>query len=560
LRNDWLLQLGQRSDWPRFNQVLAGYRMQDDKEVRCYALAANAPQAAAAAELKALWLRPKSTGEACTVAAQQYLAANLLSPDDAWLKARLALQTQQTGAAHDAVELAAPQALDAFSSLLKRPALFLKQTPPKGATNQTLELAVLALIRLAGSDPDEAAHLLGTQWAPHLGAAQRNWAWAAIGLQAAQRRQPQALDDFAHTQPNGLPDDMLQWWARAALRAGRWAQVRAALEALSPSASTDPAWVYWRARAVLQTAPEQAPEAQHLLRTVAGMRGFYEMLALEELGQSVALPAPPAPLTEAERAGARANPGLQRALAAIALGLRPEGVREWNYSTNLHTPGGLGERELLAAADLACAQQVWDRCINTSERTRSVFDASQRFPTPHRQAVVQRSAAIGLDPAFVYGLIRQESRFITDARSGVGASGLMQVMPRTAQWTAKKIGLGRLNPAQLNDSATNIAIGTGYLKLVLDDFGGSMPLAAAAYNAGPSRPRQWRGQAGDPVLEAAIWAENIPFTETRDYVKKVLANTAVYAAILHGSTPSLKAMLGQVGPRGGGVTPDTDLP
>jgi len=174
--------------------------------------------------------------------------------------------------------------------------------------------------------------------------------------------------------------------------------------------------------------------------------------------------------------------------------------------------------------------------------------------------VIERSRSINLDPAYVYGLIRQESRFITDARSGVGASGLMQVMPATARWTAKKLGLGNLNAQQLNDRDTNITIGTGYLKLILDDFAGSMPLAAAAYNAGPGRPRVWRGQPGTPSVEAAIWAENIPFNETRDYVKKVLANTTIYAAMITGQTQSLKARLGQIGPPDINAPENRDLP
>ena len=180
---------------------------------------------------------------------------------------------------------------------------------------------------------------------------------------------------------------------------------------------------------------------------------------------------------------------------------------------------------------------------------------------PHREAVFTRAKQIGLDPAYVYGLIRQESRFIMDAQSSVGAAGLMQVMPPTARWTAKKIGLTDFKPNQITERDTNIAIGTGYLKLVLDNFGGSMALAAAAYNAGPSRPRSWRGQTGAPTLEAAIWAENIPFAETRDYVKKVLANTTNYAAVITGQPQSLKARLGSIGPLGPG-SPDVspDLP
>jgi soluble lytic murein transglycosylase len=290
-------------------------------------------------------------------------------------------------------------------------------------------------------------------------------------------------------------------------------------------------------------------EAQVLLESIASMRGFYEMLALEELGRPLLAPARPAELTAAEREAARLNPGLNRALYAVLIGLRAEGVREWNYSTNLHQKGGMGERELLAAAQFACDKEVWDRCINTSERTKESFDFEQRFPMPFKEAVVKRAGEIGLDPAYVYGLIRQESRFIMDARSGVGASGLMQVMPATARWTAKKIGLNNFSADQITDRDTNIAIGTGYLKLVLDDFAGSMPLAAAAYNAGPSRPRSWRGASGGPVIEAAAWAENVPFAETRDYVKKVLANTTVYAAVITGKAQSLKARLGHIGPR-----------
>ena len=420
---------------------------------------------------------------------------------------------------------------------------------------------MLALTRLAASDPDQAAQLLDKRWGLMLSAEEKNWTWGAIGKQAAFRLQDNASEYFGRVQRDAdLSDELLMWKVRAALRSGQWRQVLSATEAMSPATRQDAAWVYWRARALLATAGTEAQRtaAQELLRGVAGVQGFYEQLALEDLGQSVTVPAPPPPLTAAERAQALAHPGLQRALYAIQIGLRPEGNREWNYSTNLHTPGGMPERELLAAADLACQRQVWDRCINTSERTKGAIDFEQRFPMPLRETVVRRANGIGLDPAYVYGLIRQESRFITDARSHVGASGLMQVMPATAKWTAKKIGLTGFTPEQITDKEVNVAIGTGYLKLVLDDFAGSMPLAAAAYNAGPSRPRRWRE---GPVLEGAIWAENVPFQETRDYVKKVLANTTSYAAILTGKPQSLKARLGQVGPRGANAPAEnTELP
>jgi soluble lytic murein transglycosylase len=159
--------------------------------------------------------------------------------------------------------------------------------------------------------------------------------------------------------------------------------------------------------------------------------------------------------------------------------------------------------------------------------------------------VVERSRDIDLDPANVYGLIRQESRFIINARSSVGAAGLMQVMPATARWTAKHLGMQGFRTDQLNRTDVNIAIGTGYLKVVLDHFQGHLALAAAAYNAGPSRARKWRQ---GPTLDGAIWAENVPFTETRDYVKKVLANATVYGVILSSTPIGLVDRLGTIGP------------
>jgi len=563
LRNDWLLLLGQRKDWTRFAVTAPDFRMNDDREVRCYAIAMEHALAGVdlSEEVKTQWYRQKEGGAACALAAEKHFVAKQLSEADVWRKARLALEQRQTRGARLAVDIVAPDAGAALAELIASPDKFLARRAPS-SNRQTQELAVLALIRLADSSTEKAATSLEKIWSQHLTASQRAWAWGAIGKQAAQSLSPVALGYFGHAKPADMSDEHLAWWARAALRQNQWHEALDAVQAMSADAAGEATWVYWRARALLQPGrtPAEQSQAKQLLQGLAGVRGFYEMLAQEELGQPITPPATPEPLSASEKDSARNNPGLQRALAAFALGLRPEGVREWNYTTNLHTQGGMNDRELLAAADLACQHEVWDRCINTSDRTRSQIDLTQRFPMPHKKEVLARSRDIGLDPAYVYGLIRQESRFITDARSGVGASGLMQVMPATAKWTAKKIGLADFKPHQINDRDTNIAIGTGYLKLVLDDFAGSMPLAAAAYNAGPGRPRSWRGPSGAPHIEAAIWAENIPFNETRDYVKKVLANTTIYAAMITGQTQSLKNRLGLIGPRDGKAAENRDLP
>jgi soluble lytic murein transglycosylase len=179
---------------------------------------------------------------------------------------------------------------------------------------------------------------------------------------------------------------------------------------------------------------------------------------------------------------------------------------------------------------------------------------------PFADDISAAARAQGLEPALVFGLIRQETRFMPQLKSSVGASGLMQVMPATAKWVAKKIGMAWDNPALISDPATNLKLGTAYLKLVLDDLGGSQAMAAAAYNAGPGRPRRWRE---GPALETAVWAENIPFNETRDYVKKVLSNASVYAALLDPrQPPALRPRLGPgIGPRDGAApAPNTELP
>ena len=573
LRNDWLLLLGSRRDWTTLADEHVHYRMRDDREVQCYVglveFLTQGPKARAdlSEELYRLWLTQREGDEGCAMAADRLFEAKKLSSAQIWRKARQSAELGRSRSTRQALDIVQPKGMPTFNELWNRPGRWLGQfaaNPRKAPA----DVAVLALLRLAATEPETAAKLMRTLWQPVLSAEQRDWVWGALGRQAAQRLDDEALDFFRKvSQPHHLSDDMLAWKARAALRAGpapQWALVEAAIRGMTVAYRQDPTWVYWLARAEMAQHPVDAPShqaARKSLEAIAGSRGFYEQLALEELGRKVTPPPRPEPPTEAELAQARQNPSLKRALYAIAMGLRSEGVREWNYGAHLVNAQGLlgrmTDRELLAAAALACEQLVWDRCINTSERMREIADVEQSFPMPFRDAVIKRSREIELDPAYVYGLIRQESRFVMDARSHVGASGLMQVMPATAKWTARKIGLDHFRPEQITQHDTNIAIGTGYLKIVLDNFEGSMPLAAAAYNAGPSRARKWR-QGRD--LEGAIWAENVPFNETRDYVKKVLSNATLYGAIISGQPQSLKARLGRGGPQAKGAPDNADIP
>lgn len=569
LRNDWLLQLGQTAsqtgDWPSFARSFARYypafRMRDDHAVRCYAILAAGPLNISREEallmLREAWFSRNGGGSACSQAAATLYAQGALPLDDIWRKARHAAERRQPDAARQAVAIVDAAAAAQIPALFANPQAHL-DTADLASPNSAIsrELAVLAAARLAAQDPTAAAQWLQGPGAQTLSAPQRDWLWASIGRQAALNLDVQAPAHFARVRDlRLLNDEQLGWMARSAMRLGQWAQVRRAIEAMSPIVQQEPTWTYWLARSLQngQQRPAQRPEQAHaLLARIASHHGFYEMLALEELHGRIAPAASARALSAQELAAARANPSIQRAFVARELGLNSEATREWNYAANLHLRGGMNDRDLLAAAELACQQQWWDRCINTSKRTRHQLHMRQRFPTPYRTDILAWSQQHGLDPAWVFGLIRQESRFAPQARSGAGASGLMQVMPGTARLVARKLGIA--TPA-LNGIDGNLQLGTSYLASLQAEFDSAL-LSSAGYNAGPGRPRRWRE---GPVLEGAIWAENVPFAETRDYVKRVLANSVNYALLITpGQTQSLYARLGTVRPAPVEIAPVPD--
>jgi len=560
LRNDWLLELGRRRAWTELARDYPRFRMNDNREVSCWWLLTEHQAGRDVSEsARSLWFAQRELDEGCHLLAGSLLEAKRLSTDDVYRKAKLALEMQRPAAAKAAIGLLGSAAGREVAEAVDNPARYLRRGAPANRSAQ--ELRVLALMRLAQSEPETAIGFLDDR-AIRLSASQAAWAWAYIGRQAAFRLSADAsasfqravalLGDDEARQPD-WSDDTLAWGVRATLRnaapAQRWPQLLQLIGWMSAAEQRDPAWVYWKGRALQASARREAEgdahreQARSLFEGLAGATHFYGALAAEELGRIAALPPAPAPPSTAEREAAAGHPGLGRALLLVELGLRDEARREWNFSLR-----GMDDRALLAAARLACDRQDWQLCINTAERSKQEIDTSLRYPMPFATNIMQAAAAAGLDPALVFGLIRQETRFMPQLRSHVGASGLMQVMPATARWVAKKIGMDWRDPTLITDPTTNLKLGTSYLKMVLDDLDGSQAMAAAAYNAGPGRPRRWRE---GPVLETAIWAENIPFNETRDYVKKVLSNAAIYSALLDKGRPAaLRPRLGaSIGPR-----------
>lgn len=541
MRGDWLRQLGKQQQWELFDTEFAALA-QPDQELSCYALQSRRVRGDAGMldDAMPLWLNLIEPPEACYPVLEALIIEKRILADGVWARIRRQVEANRlAGARYSMNYLPQSQTPDAKTALAvtDSPMPWLVKTNLSNSRMHR-ELAALAVSRIARSDPRMAAEQL-EKLDGRLQAGEKGWAWSQIGWQAAQRHLPEALDWYRKAGDVPLSDEVAQWKVRAALRAQDWGMVRTTIEKMPPALAEQPTWTYWLGRAY--RAGGRVEEGNALFAKVAGQPNFYGNLADEELGRPIAPPPQASPPNSSELAQVRANAAVQRALTLLRLDMRTEGVREWNWALR-----GMNDRALLAAAVVAERAGVYDRAIAAADRTREEHDYSMRYLSPYSEQVRPAAREQSLDDAWVYGLMRQESRFITTARSSVGASGLMQLMPATARWVAKKIGLRDFQPNRVNDTETNVLLGTSYMRMVMESLDNHPVLASAAYNAGPGRARKWQG---DRVLEGAVYAETIPFNETRDYVKKVMSNAVYYSALFNGQPQSIKNRLGTVGPR-----------
>lgn len=544
LRGDWLRLTGKRGNWPEFNREANAWP-RDDLEVHCYGWLARLAREddGALADARAMWLVPGELPEGCARLAEVLIARDRIGVTEIWRRVRVLFEQGEITAAKTALGyLPKKEAPDErlLAEAARQPKRFFARLPKKLDRRPLREVAVLAAVRYARNDPRAAAEAVHGLLSTRLPRADVAYLWARLAHEGAREHLPEALEWYARAGDAELSDFALAWKVRAALRAGQWATVRETIDRMSAKARPEPAWTYWYGRALAALGDSEGSRAYFL--RIAGQPDFYGLLATEELGYVVTPPETTYEPTEEHVEAARRHPGLARALELIRLGIRTEGVREWLFAIR-----GLDDERLLAAAELARRAGVYDRAISTADRTERLHNFALRYPVPFRDVFGEYARTHGLDEAWVMGIVRQESRFIAEARSSAGAAGLMQVMPRTARFVAQKIGLHDYRPGSVTDIETNVTLGTGYLKLVLDRLGHPV-LASAAYNAGPSRAHRWRDPERE--LEGAIYAETIPFGETRDYVKKVMANAVFYAAMLEKTLTPLKARLGTIPPRG----------
>ena len=514
MRNDWLLVLGKRKDWARFDAEYAKFVLDDDTQVKCYSLLSKLSQGENPTKLamdsRAVLLDPSYFGQACQELVPALVAAGGMSPSEAKAIGRAASEK-------------------GYDTMARR----LGGEDP-----------IADIVKSAKADPAKAYRDF-SQNASRYSKENQAVAWGVIGQFLAKKLDPNADDAYRLQQELGynelLSVESQEWKVRAGLRAKDWALVKNAIDGMNSAVRTkDPAWTYWYGRAL--RVEGQEAKARENFELIADQYNFYGQLAREELGKSNHAPAK-TKVTEQEIDAMASRKGFIRGERLYAMNLRFEGNREWNWELRNMT-----DRQLLAAAEYAKRINLYDRVVNTADRTKQEHDFSLRYPTPYKEELSPIARQIDLNLAWAYGLIRQESRFIMNAASSVGASGLMQVMPNTAKYVAKKIGMTNYTNDKLSDTNTNLTLGSNYLNMVLIDLDGSWVLASAAYNAGPSRSKAWREKLSGPT-EGAIFAETIPFTETRVYVKNVLSNANYYSSVMNGQTQSLKQRLGIITPK-----------
>ncbi len=514
MRNDWLLVLGKRKDWNQFDREYPKFVLDDDTNVKCYSLQSRLskyedPRLIGQEALK-IMIDPRQFGSACQELVPALVQANGLSTSQARVLGRSAAEMN-------------------FETAGRR----MGGDDPIGG-----------IVRAARVDPSKTYRDF-VQSSSRYNKEDQAVAWGVIGQFLAKRLDRNAIDAYRRQQQLGfnqlLSAETQEWKVRTALRAHDWQLVRESIESMNPVVrQRDPAWTYWYGRSLKELGDSEKANAQFQL--LEDQFNFYGQLAREELGKPIVIP-PKAKVSNAEIKEIGKRGGFSRAERFYAMNLRFEGNREWNWELR-----GMSDRQLLAAAEYAKRIHLYDRTVNTADRTKGEHDFGLRYPTPFKEQLSPIAKNIDLNLAWAYGLIRQESRFITNASSSVGASGLMQVMPNTAKYVAKKIGMNSYTNERLKETQTNLTLGSHYLNMVLKDLDDSWVLASAAYNAGPSRPKSWREKLNQ-TTEGAIFVESIPFNETRTYVKNVLANASYYSLLMDGQTIPMKQRLGVIAPK-----------
>jgi soluble lytic murein transglycosylase len=529
----WLRWLAERGEWQTFiNHYDPALNF---TELDClygqYQLS-HGMRAEGYATAEKLWLVGKSQPNACDPLFERWAAEGQLTEQKRWQRAKLAAEARNYGLVTHLIKNM-PTLGNHGKSLLEvaqKPEL-LKQTARFTQNDPAMaDVVGLGLRRLARQDPESALTLLdGYAQRMKFSSNEQVAIAREIGLSLAKRFDVRALQVMAKYDPQLRDNTVSEWRARLLLRLGRWEEANQLTRKMPEELSKTNRWRYWQARS-LQLAHPNSQEPKVMYQALAKERDFYGFMAADQVQAPYQLNNKPLALTPQTIKKVRNSAAIRRALEFNARGQVADGRREWYNVSRLFS-----RDEMVAQARLAYEMGWYFPAIRTISQAQYWDDLDVRFPMAHREQLVREARNRDIHSSWIFAITRQESAFMADAKSGVGAMGLMQLMPATAKETARRFGIPLASPQLAYRPEVNIQLGAAYLSQIYGQFNGNRVLASAAYNAGPGRVRQWL--RGADHLSYDVWIENIPFDETRQYVQNVLSYSVIYGEKLNAPQP-----------------------
>ena len=524
LRVAWLTSLATRREWKAYLEHYDPGR-DPSPELRCHALAARVAtnQAAGLADaLAETWLTGKSLPDACDPAIDWWRARGGPGTELTARRVRLALEAGDAALARYLArslpaERAAP--LLQWAALIERPSREVEALiadPARPVEDVALQDGWM---RFARSDPEGAASRLpALVTSRKLDVRQTSPYALGVALALSWSRMPGALDFFAQVHPDDFDERAHEWHARAALWSRDWKRAAAAIAAMPEALRSQARWRYWAARSAEQLG--DFAQAREGYGQVIPTDNWYAALASARLDRKVVPNLQPLGLSEQAIDRLAQLPAFVRTRELLRCQMESEAAEEWRVAY-----GELSLEQQRDAVGLASRWGWHHQAIASAARQRLFNDYELLYPRPYEHDVREASRRTGLSRDFIYAIIRQESLYRADAGSSAGALGLMQLLPSTARIVARRAQLPVPSRTQLLDPAVNIPLGASFLADLVQRFDGEPALAAAAYNAGPNAARRW---LPPEPLDLDVWAENIPFNETRAYVQRVAWHALVF--------------------------------
>lgn len=541
LREKWLIHLAEQNNWATF---LKFYRATANPAIQCgyhTAQASRTKKFPSAKDIESLWLVGAPQPEVCEKLFKVWHRNGALTENLVWQRITRAVSIQQFEFATqlaDFLPFTEQTKVSALIAAAKTPMTVLASTS-YSANDTALRFILLNTIkRLAWKNPDEANTLLqklDEKFSFTL--EERAPVARAIALSWATDYREEGLAALTGMHSSVEDSKIREWRLRLALRKQDWQLVLSLYNWLNREEQASNRWQYWKARALEHL--DRKDEAQLIYSAISAQRDYYSFLAADRINKPYNLQDQPLSFTDADLAVIGKLPGVRRAHELWKLNRQAEARREWSYVT-----ARFSKEKFLHAAKLLQNWGWLDQAIAMANRGGYMDDVVLRFPLIYQDEILQNATAHNLEPAWIYGLVRQESAFISDARSPKGALGLMQLMPETAKQTALWLNTRLQQPEQLLQQPINIKIGVGHLRQLRNQLNNNPILATAAYNAGAHKVGLWLNIPDN--FAADLWVETIPYEETRDYVQRVMAYTVIYQHRLHNRTLSLKDIMPNV--------------